>query len=53
MPVRTRREQIDLLVMIVQNLDAGERQSFLECIAPSLREVIEAQLLEISTQVAA
>jgi len=39
--VQTRREQTDLLAMIVQNLDAGDRQAFLECIGPSLREEVE------------
>ena len=45
MPVRTRREQIDLLAMIVKNLNEHDRQQFLECIAPGLREEVEIQVL--------
>jgi len=44
MPVGTSRERIGLLVMIVENLDAPDRESLLNSIAPVLREVVELQL---------
>jgi hypothetical protein len=50
MTVRMRREQIDLLVLILENLDGADRSSLLECIAPGLREEVELQASAPETQ---